>query len=193
MHTTRTTPTSDPRTSSVIRLVLAYEDFEAGKRAQRACQQLAPPASPDTAVNLDSWKFDLLKLPSMRTMAAQAVAGSDLVILAPHDGETLPCFVLEWIRLTLRHSATRPKGLLLLMGLDPEDQEPLLATKHPLKELAARSGIPFWCLHPEAPNDAWEEPGYAPGELERVAQAIFPRYPAAAVPLQPGVLTNLGG
>jgi hypothetical protein len=159
----------------VIRLVLAYEDFEAEKRAHRACQQLGRAAGSDTSVNLDSWKFDVLKLPAMRKMATLAAGEAQLVVLASQDGETLPSGVLEWIRLTLRHDTTRPKALLLLMGPAPEDLEFLPAAKHPLRDLAARSGIPFWCLRPEAPNDAWEDPCYSPTDLERVTRAIFQR------------------
>ena len=164
--------TTELNLRSEIHLVLAYEDFEAGKRAQRACQQLAQLASPDTAVNPDSWKFDLLRLPAMRTMAARSAGESDLVVLALHDGETLPSFVLEWIRLTLRSTARRPKALMLLMGPAPEESESLSATKHPLNELVTRSGILCWRLQPEVRNGAWEEPSYAPEDLEPVVRAI---------------------
>jgi hypothetical protein len=84
-------------------VVVAYEDYDAGKRAQRACQQLLEMAHLDQALSTDLWKFDMLKLGAMRDAAAEEAAGADFLVLAPQEGAALPAGVRNWVRRSLLH------------------------------------------------------------------------------------------
>jgi hypothetical protein len=151
---------------------VAYEDYDAGKRAQRACQQLIELARLDLqAVTTDLWKFDMLKLRAMRATAIEESAGADLLVLATQDGAALPAGVRGWVQRSLLHSPP-PRAMLLLIGPTLEEQESAPARDHPLGKLAVRSGLPFWSLPPEAPDGAWSKPGYAAGDLELVARHL---------------------
>jgi hypothetical protein len=157
--------------------VVAYEDYDAGKRAQRACRQLLELARLDLqAASTDLWKFDMLKLKAMRAAAIEETAGADLLVVATQDGAAPPAGVRDWVQRSLMHSSP-PRAMLLLFGPTPEDQETTPAADPPLRKLAVRSGVPFWHLHPEAPDGAWSEPGYAAEDLEQVARVISAQHP----------------
>jgi hypothetical protein len=182
-------PSDDTPRSTGVRILIVYEDFETGKRAQRVCRDITEAARSDAAISPDAWKFDLLKLPPMRRMAVQEAAKADLLVLASQDGKALPSSVLDWIRRSLQHVPRRPKILLVLLGPPPEMGRDASPAELQLRTIVTQAKVPMRCLHLEPPNGKWSEPGYAPEELEAVAQAIFPRNPAASVPVQPGFLS----
>jgi hypothetical protein len=170
-------PTHDNNPPSQLRVVVAYEDYDAGKRAQRACQQLIELACLELqAATTDLWKFDMLKLKAMRAAAIEETAGADLLVVATQDGAAPPARVWDWVRRSLMHSSP-PRAMLLLFGPTPADQESTPAADPPLKRLAVGLGVPFWSIHPEAPNGAWSEPGYSAEDLERVARVISAQHP----------------
>jgi hypothetical protein len=184
MLSPKTMPRDDAARPTGVRILIAYEDFETGKRAQQVCREITEAARSDAAIIPDAWKFDLLKLPPMRKMAVQEAAKADLLVLAPQDGEALPSFVLNWIRQSFQHVPRRPKLLLVLLGPPPEMGWDASPAELQLRTIGTQAKVPMRCLHLEPPNGKWSEPGYAPGDSEAVAQAIFPRNPAASVPVQ---------
>lgn len=158
--------------TSRVRVVVAYEDCGAEKRARIACQQILQAAHLDGELSLDRWKFEMFKLRAMRDAAVEEAAGADLLMMALHDGSMLPAGVQAWIQSSLLHSR-RPKSLVVLLGPDSENlaAHPQIANR--LKALAAQLRVPFWCLQLETPNMAWSEPNYVLKELESIAQAVF--------------------
>ena len=98
-----------------ISVVVAYEDFDAGKRAQRTCQQILQLAHLEKTLSTDLWKFDMFKLRGMWAAAAEEAAGADLLVVAPQDGADLTDNVREWILASLL-DLLRPKALLVLAG-----------------------------------------------------------------------------
>jgi hypothetical protein len=167
-----------------IRVMVAYEDYDAGKRAQQACQKIIESVHLDQELSPDLWKFDMLKLRTMCEAAADEVAGADLLVVAPCSELSLPAGVQEWIRSSLQHPC-RPKALLFLVGPDSEDFETSNQAAYQLKELAEQLSLPCWCLPLDTSNGAWSEPVYLPQDLQRVAQAVFvpsmPSSPRAAL------------
>jgi hypothetical protein len=185
--------TNDARSPSRVHVIVAYEDYDAGKRAQRACRQLLEMARLDfQAASTDLWKFDMLKLKAMRAAAIEEASGADLLVLATHDGAVLPAGVWDWVQRSLMRSAP-PRAMLLLFGPTPEDQESTPAADPPLRKLAVRLGVAFWSLHPEAPDGPWSEPGYAAGDLELVARAISAQPPPPSLPSSSQSARNLHG
>jgi hypothetical protein len=193
MLSPKTMPRDDARRSTGVCILIAYEDFETGKRAQRVCREIAEAARSDAAIGPDAWKFDLLRLPPMRKLAVQEAAKANLLVLAPRDGEALPPFVLDWIRLSLQHVPRRPKVLLVLLGPLPEIGGDASPAELQLRTIGTQAKVSMRCLHLEPPNGEWSEPGYAPGDLAAVAQAISPRNPATSVPVQQGFIANFDG
>ncbi len=164
--------THQTNTPGRVRIVVAYEDYDAGKRAHHACQQILQAVHLNKELSADFWKFDMFKLRAMREAATEEAAGADLLVLAPLGGANLPVGVQEWIESSLRHPC-RPKALLVLLGPDPEDIERPPKVAYQLKTLAVQRSVPFWCLQLEAPSGAWSDPDYVHQDLERVAQTVF--------------------
>lgn len=163
--------TNETNTPGRVRVVVAYEDYDADKRAHHACQQILQAVQRDKDLSPAFWKFDMLKLRAMRDAAAEEAAGADLLVLAP-GGSNLPVGVLEWVESSLQHPRCL-KALLVLLAPDSEDIETTPKAAHRLKALAGQLRVPFWCLQLETPSRAWSEPNYVLKELERVAQAVF--------------------
>jgi hypothetical protein len=175
--------TNETNTPGRVRVVVAYEDYDAGKRAQHACQQIAEMAQLDQQMSSDLWKFDMLNLSAMRETATEEASGADLLVLAPHDGLELPGRVLDWLQASL--SPPRyPKALLVLLG--PEaDQGWAPPLTDQMKTLATQANVPCWCIKLEPPNGAWAEPVYASDVLQQIAQEVFPSSQETSDPSQP--------
>lgn len=185
-------PVNEAHANNPIRIVVAYEDCDAGKRAHQACQQILELAHLSKDLSADLWKFDMLQLRALRETAAEDAAGADLLVLAPQDGSELPGTVLEWIQLSLMQPR-HPKALLVLLAQDPDNYDWVPQATCQLKMLAAKRGVPFWCLQLESPNGAWSEPIYRPGDLDRIAQQVFPPRQAISVSTQPGRISSRKG
>jgi hypothetical protein len=163
--------TETDSTSSLghINMMVVYEDFSAGKRAQTACQQIINLAHGDGILSTDLWKFDMLKLRHMRESATEEAAKADLVVIALQDGLALEPTIFNWARLILKQP-TRPKALLVL--LDPESAELTLDLRLQEQLTEFASQIPVWCLQPEV-NGEWWVPGYDTDKLAQIAQRLF--------------------
>jgi len=100
-------------------VVIAYEDFETGKQAKKACDFLTENLGPDCHVNNQMWKFDVLGLAKLREMAAKDAAAADIIIISCRGDNELPEPLKAWIELWL---AEKGKALALVALLDrPQD------------------------------------------------------------------------
>lgn len=154
------------------RVVVAYEDYAACKRAEQAVRELLQPNHNHVTRNVGLWKFEMLELRAMRAAASEETAGVDLLVIAPKNGAELPMSVQEWVRVNLAQPS-RPKALLVLAGLAPQEYEQVPPVESQLQQIAAQVRCPYWCLHLEPPEGKWSEPAYPDAALEQIAQAVF--------------------
>src|ERR1041384_5188943 len=87
--------------NSNLNVVIAYEDFETGKRAKKTCDFLAQNLGDDCRLSHQMWKFDVLGIPKLREMAAKDAAQADMVIISCHGSNELPIELKAWIELWL--------------------------------------------------------------------------------------------
>jgi hypothetical protein len=170
-----------------LRVVLAYEDLEAVRRAHRACGTIASMGKAMLSAPVEMWQFDLLRIATMRDLATQAAATCDLVVLAPQNHGGLPEVMLSWIRAFLRYPDARPKSLLVLQGPGPNPERRRRyaeMSEHPLKAIVTEINIPWWNLEAEAPYREWAEPSYNRDDLRQIAQTLFSK-PLAAPQTNP--------
>jgi hypothetical protein len=184
-----TEQTSEAGQPQRVGVVVAYEDYEAGKRAQRTCKQLLQLGHLDTAPSADLWKFDMFKFRAMREAAVEETAGADLLVVALLGGTELPSGVREWVHESLQHPS-RPKALLVLAGPVLKDEEITPPAELELERVASKARCPYWCLHLEPPEGAWSDPAYPIADLEGVAQALRPRSPIAFTSSLPAFLAK---
>ncbi len=133
-----------------LRVAVVYEDFAAGRRAQAAWEQVQQLLGTGLPAIDASWKFDVLRLPKLRQIAAEDAAGADLVVIASHETASLPACVHTWMDLWLGQRSGQPQSLLALLGATPPEPDAGIPLERELAEMATRAGLSFWSLPEEA-------------------------------------------
>ncbi len=103
--------------SSAFRICVAYEDFEAGLRAKAASQRLTAGLKPQFAVVSDIWKFEMLRQPHLRDLAAAAATRANVVIISVNRAGGLPTHVKTWLKAWLPREQPSPPTLIAFLGL----------------------------------------------------------------------------
>ena len=128
---------------TVVKIVLAYDDFETGKHATEICGQLLRLLGRTCAFRNSSWKFDLLGHPRMQQLATEEAATASLIIIAPPDGQELPREVKDWIKSWLL-SKRSPRGALLTLLCPPSEQHTLPPDYSFLENAARQAHVDFF-------------------------------------------------
>jgi len=93
-------------------VVIAYEDFEAGKHAKKTYDFLVENMGHDWQFTNQMWKFEVLCIPNPREMAARDAAMADIIMISSHGSE-LPAEVKAWVELWV----TKPHHPIALVAL----------------------------------------------------------------------------
>jgi hypothetical protein len=151
----------------VFRVVIAYEDFRAATRAQRAYDFLRANLTHAWQVTSQRWKFELLRIPALRKMAIEDAAKADLIIIACHGDRELPGEVDVWME-TWRGLKAGAVALIALLDYRPEQAEQAQATRARLESVAQRAQMDFYLwpqwlprqesLVADQPSETLEEP-----------------------------------
>jgi hypothetical protein len=80
-----------------LNAVMAYEETSTAERAKEMCDHLACTLKGHYGSGLRLWKFDLLRIPELRDVAATDAAGADMILIATHGDGELPTEVKAWI------------------------------------------------------------------------------------------------
>ncbi len=103
--------------SAPFRICVAYEDFGSGLRAKAASQRLTAGLKPQFAVVSDIWKFEMLRRPQLRDLAAAAATRANLVIISANRAGGLPTHVKTWLKAWLPREQPSPPTLIAFLGL----------------------------------------------------------------------------
>jgi hypothetical protein len=162
---------------SSIRLLIAYEDFSTGKKAQRAAENLARIKQLPFSCPTVMWKFDLLRVTSMRTLATEDALQAGVILLSVHGDSPLPNEVRAWIAEWLPRQRTHPAALALLLDCPPDQTPVSRAICSWLRKTARRGKFDFFFC-------AWSRPrtcsGLSPTTLQvkgklAIAHRLFRR------------------
>jgi hypothetical protein len=130
-------------------VVMAYEDFSTGQRALGIYRRLVSELGHRCLFNSHMWKFNFLKFPKLREMAAEEAMNADMIIISVHGGENLPGEVKTWFEQALDPKKTVPSALVLLFDPGKETEALSVETREYLEELAVEHGVDFFC-NPES-------------------------------------------
>jgi hypothetical protein len=72
--------------SSQFNVVIIYEDFTTGRRAEKGCDLLAGEFGEECEFKHSLWRSDLLDDPQLKTCIVGKVTKADLVIISVHSG-----------------------------------------------------------------------------------------------------------
>lgn len=148
---------SDLETTPVFNVVIAYEDFEAGKTAKKTYDFLVSQLGHDCRFVNQMWKFNVLDIPKLREIAAKDAAMADILILACHGGADLPGAVKAWIEQweTLKSNAL---ALVALFHPATAQREGAQTARSYLAGVAKRNKMEFF-THPEEDIGPLSPPG----------------------------------
>lgn len=150
-HALNTPPTGsrgfDP--NPLFNIVIAYEDFNAGKNAKRTYDFLVSQLGSECSCMNQMWKFGVLNVPKLREMAAQDAGVADIIMVSCST-EDLPNCVKDWVDGWLPHV----HNALAIVGLFNPTQptEKFWATRTYLAEVARRGGLEFFAQPDDWPG-----------------------------------------
>ena len=134
---------SDREDIPIFSVVIAFEDFNTGKKAKRAYDYLVGNLSREWQVTSQMWKFEVLTLPELREMAAKDAAMANLIIVSSRGDRELPAGVKDWIKIWLGYKGDAV-ALVALFGCAPEQAEHARATQTYLERVAKRGNMEFF-------------------------------------------------
>jgi hypothetical protein len=136
-------------------VVIAYEDFAAGRHAQLTCDILARNLERELTLDSQMWKFDVLGNPQLREMATRDAAEADLIMIATRGEGDLPREVKVWIddwTGRLCNAMALVKLTDRNRGCGPDDD----MIRAYLESVARRTGMDFFAQPDERPEKADE-------------------------------------
>jgi hypothetical protein len=113
-----------PEPSGHFSILMLYEDFSTGKRAKSTYDYLVEHLGQDCEFRNNMWKFDVLRLPKLKEMAAREAGEADMVIISLHGNDPLPAEIKSWCDLWLELKGDRPAALVALFdqtGITADD------------------------------------------------------------------------
>src|SRR4051794_38306947 len=90
-------PECSSDTKDEIKVLIVYEDFATGQHAMSASKRLFGQLNRDFESQASFWKFDVLRVPTMRQLAAQDAIEADVVVIAAHADQALPTDLKSWL------------------------------------------------------------------------------------------------
>lgn len=103
----------------IFNVVVAYEDFDAARRAAKMIERLQYQLRPAIRIAAESWKFELIGDSRLRALATEAAQHSDMLVLALTDGSDLPFYMKQWLEAWALLEHDEPVALVTLHNLVP--------------------------------------------------------------------------
>ncbi|MGA2657573.1 MAG: hypothetical protein ABSH34_08635 [Verrucomicrobiota bacterium] len=142
---------SDLDGNPTFNVLIAYEDFEAGKHARKTYDFLAGNLGRGCQFTNQMWKFDVLNIPKLRDMAARDAVLADIVIISSHGGEELPGPVRAWMESWLAQKGN-PVALVALFDCPSEESPKTERIRTYLADAARKAGIDFFAQPDDWPG-----------------------------------------
>jgi len=135
---------SDLESNPAFNVLIAYDDFEAGKHAKKTYDFLVEHLGGECEFGNQMWKFDVLGIPKLREMAARDAVEADIIIISCHGCGELSEEFKVWTEFWLQDKCEAIALVALLacpFGLTSEAR----ATRNYLAEVARRAQMEFFC------------------------------------------------
>jgi hypothetical protein len=120
-----------------------YEDFRAARQAKQAYDFLVANLTNEWQITSQMWKFELLRIPDLRALAAEDAMLTDLIIVSCNGDGELPADVRTWIEMSLGSKADAV-ALVALLDCQPGQAERAQVTQAYLEHVAQRAHMEFF-------------------------------------------------
>jgi hypothetical protein len=148
-----------------LNVVIAYEDFETGKRAKRTYDFLVENIGSGWQVTNQMWKFDVLVLPKLRDIAVDDAVRADIIMISSHEHD-LPAHVKKWIESWLA-GESNPLALVALFESARAGAGPDNVARRYLANVARRGNMEFFAQRDVRPRHITPEAAVAAHDESR--------------------------
>ena len=132
-------------------VMVAFDDDVTARRADNFLGMLAQHLKEDGGRLLHQWwNIDVLAFTSMGELAALEAAAADMIVLAIHDVDELPCEVAVWMKRFVDRRKGRPGALLAMLESDPGKLEVSQGVFSQLEQAAALGQMDFFATRVRA-------------------------------------------
>ena len=159
---------------SVMRIVIAYEDYAAGVQAVNMSQRLAGQFESEVEVDRELWSFKALSDPELLKKASVEATSAQMLVVA---GKKVPRVVQEWIQGWAERRTDSPAAVVLLSEAEIQTQEDPESMEQ-LRRKLAKMDVDLFC----APPRGSEIRSFAPWGLDPDSQNDFELPPDFIVP-----------
>ncbi len=128
-----------------------YEDRATGDRVNDFCQSLSSDLGQRCEIIRGMWPESELRLPQLRSIAADDAARADLIIISVHPAESLSDDMKGWVEQWLGRKDSRAAVLLALF--DPVSRGVSSSIETFLHQVAKRGSMEFVAQSQETPED----------------------------------------
>jgi hypothetical protein len=156
-------PEMDP-----VRVVIAYNDLAAGKRAMHVMANLGEGLGSDIAFRPIPWSFELLADPDWGAAAARDAASVDILILATSDTQPLPAAVARWVEAAIGRMRGTAAAVIALFGPTENPDGPDSRRLQAIQAAALGAGLDFFAPSPR------HEPDETIARIHRRAELVTP-------------------
>lgn len=134
---------SSAEDSPPLKIVVAYESFESGLHAAQVYQHLVEMLDHDYAFEVDFWRFEVLKVPSIGEVGANKAAQADLILIAVEGNSMLPVDFQLWVEKWIEKKVGQDSALVLVARPTKESAPATVSLLAYLRGVAARGAMTF--------------------------------------------------
>lgn len=131
-----------------LRVVIAYDDLAAGKRAMRVMTDLGKNFGEDIQFEAIPWRFDLLADVDWRAVAASDAVRADILTIATSDAQPLPPAIGRWAEDAIDHKRGTAAAVVALFGPEGNPDGADSARLAAIQTAAQRAGLDFFAPAP---------------------------------------------
>ena len=133
---------------SALRVVIAYDDVAARKRAMRMLADLGKDLGNDIEFQLLPWSFDLLADMDWREVAAHDAVKADILIIATSSTNPLPSAVERWAKATISQKRGTAAAVVALFASDENPDGAGSSRLEAIRTAARQAGLDFFAPAP---------------------------------------------
>ena len=131
-----------------LRVVIAYNDLAAGKRAMRVLADLGKRLGDDIEFQPLPWSFDLLADMDWREVAAHDACNADILIISTSSASPLPPAVGQWAEAAISQKRGTAAAVVALFGSDENPDGAGSSRLEAIRTAAQRAGLDFFAPAP---------------------------------------------
>ena len=140
--------TGPATTKRPFRVVIAYNDVDAGKRAMRVLSHLSESFGDEIAFHPLPWSFDLLMDVNWREVAASDAVDADILIVATDSPGALPPAVGRWAESAIDQKRGTHAAVVALFGPEENPDRTGSSRLDSIQTAAEQAGLDFFAPAP---------------------------------------------